>query len=369
MAISTEPVFSHNARLKVGVILSNLGTPDEATPSAVRRYLKEFLWDHRVVEIPRPIWWLILNGIILNTRPTKVATKYAGVWMQEGSPLRVYTERQAAIVKGALATSLPKECANDVVVVSAMRYGNPSLRDALKRLREAHCDRILLVPLYPQYASSTTGSTQARVMELLGDSRNLPAIRTVKHFHDHPLYIKAIADNIEAYWMKHGRPDKLLMSFHGLPKFHLDKGDPYHCECYKTARLVRERLGWPAEKVVVAFQSRFGKAEWLKPYTTQTLTELGRSGLKRLDVCCPGFAADCLETLEEIAEEGAHDFKSAGGGEYHYIPVANDSPAFIQALLALVRENLSGWLPTAEPLVADDPRAREERARALGAQR
>jgi protoporphyrin/coproporphyrin ferrochelatase len=368
MALSKEPPFAHDSPLKTGVILVNLGTPDEATPSAVRRYLKEFLWDSRVVEIPRPVWWLILNGVILNTRPAKVAKKYAGVWMKEGSPLRVYTERQASIVKGALATALPKAHANDVIVVPAMRYGNPSLPAALEKLRAAHCHRILVLPLYPQYASSTTGSTHARVMELLADWRNMPAVRTVKHFHDHPLYIKAIADNIEAYWVKHGRPDKLLMSFHGLPQFHLDQGDPYHCECYKTARLVRERLGWPAEKVIVSFQSRFGRAEWLRPYTTETLEQLGKAGTQRLDVCCPGFAADCLETLEEIADEGAHDFKAAGGGEYRYIPVANDSAPFIQALLAVVRENLAGWLPV-EGADREDLSARAERAKVLGAAR
>jgi protoporphyrin/coproporphyrin ferrochelatase len=350
---------------RTGVLLVNLGTPDAPTASAVRRYLKEFLADRRVVEIPRLIWWMILNLVILNTRPGPVAKKYASVWMPEGSPLRVYTERQASIVKGALATRLPAALAASVVVEPAMRYGNPSLPTALAKLAQAGCSRIVVLPLYPQYASSTTGSTLARVSEIIATWRTVPALRTVARFHDHPAYIKAMTDAIEAYWMRHGRPDHLLMSFHGLPRFHLDKGDPYHCECLKTARLIRERLGWPKDKVSVAFQSRFGRAEWLKPYTTQTLQSLGKQGLGRLDVCCPGFAADCLETLEEIAEEGRHDFQAAGGGDFHYIPVANDQGPFIEALIAVVMDELSGWIkptPDAQAVAARVALARERGA-------
>jgi protoporphyrin/coproporphyrin ferrochelatase len=363
--MTPEPSFKHSQARRIGVLLVNLGTPDAPTPAAVRRYLKEFLADPRVVEIARPIWWLILNGIILNTRPAKVAKKYAEVWLPEGSPLRVYTERQGSLLRGALKARLQPETVSQLVVEVAMRYGNPSLPAALERLRAQHCDRLLVVPLYPQYASSTTGSTLARVMEILSTYRNMPAVRTVRNFHDDPHYIDAVVRAIEAAWMQQGRPDHLLMSFHGLPRFHLDKGDPYHCECHKTARLVRERLGWPPEKVSVSFQSRFGRAEWLKPYTTETLKDLAKRNFSRLDVCCPGFTADCLETLEEIAVEGREDYQSAGGGEYRYIPLLNDSDAFVHALAMLVQTQVAGWLDapdTAEQLVE-----RASRARAIGA--
>jgi ferrochelatase len=353
-----EPTFRHRDTPGIGVLLVNLGTPEAPTAGAVRRYLKEFLWDPRVVEIPRPIWWLILNGIILNTRPERVAHKYAQVWLAEGSPLRVYTERQAEGVRRALAA----DDGGPVQVAVAMRYGSPSLAEGLAELKAAHCDRILLLPLYPQYASSTTGSTFARCAELLGQMRNVPALHAIKHFHDDPDYVAALATNLTEYWAQHGTPQRLLLSFHGLPRFHLDQGDPYFCECHKTARLLRERLGWPEDKLLVSFQSRFGKAEWLKPYTSDVLRELGSAKLARLDVCCPGFTADCLETLEEIAVEGRDEFQQAGGGEFRYIPVANDTPAFVEALTRIVRKHLTVW---ATP--ATDAALREVLAKAQGA--
>ena len=340
MSYQTEPAFNHGTPEKTGILLVNLGTPDAPTTPAVRTYLKEFLSDPRVVEIPRAIWWLILNGIILNTRPKKSAAKYASVWMKEGSPLRVHTEKQAVLLRGYLSqrTKAP------FVVEYAMRYGNPSIPSVLRKLKEQNCQRILVVPMYPQYAASTTATVTDIVYRELQQMRNTPAIRTIKHFHDHPGYIKALAGSINDYWMKHGRPEKLLMSFHGLPRYTLEKGDPYHCECRKTGRLLAQELGLKPEQYAVSFQSRFGRAEWLQPYTTATLKELGKQKTKRVDVVCPGFVADCLETLEEIAQEGKEDFQHAGGGEYHYIPCLNERDDWMHALTDLVMNNLQGWL-------------------------
>ncbi len=352
MPYLTEPTYTHGTPQKTGIMLVNLGTPDAPTPQAVRTYLKEFLSDPRVVEMPRAIWWLILNGIILNTRPKKSAAKYASIWLKEGSPLRVHTERQTALLQGFLGerTNAP------FMVEYAMRYGNPSIPDVLRKLKQQNCQRILVVPLYPQYAASTTATANDIVFGEMQQMRNAPALRTIKHFHDHPGYIKALASNINAYWMKNGRPEKLLMSFHGLPRYTLDKGDPYHCECQKTGRLLAQELGLKPEQYAISFQSRFGKAAWLQPYTTATLKEWGAQKAKRVDVVCPGFVTDCLETLEEIAQEGREDFQHAGGDEYHYIPCLNDRNDWMHALTDLVLDNLHGWL--IEPDAAELERSR-----------
>jgi len=357
MAYQTEPAYAHGTPVKTGILLINLGTPDAPTAEAVRPYLKEFLSDPRVVEIPKAIWWLILNGIILNTRPKKSAAKYASVWLPEGSPLRVHTAKQTMLLQGYLSqrTKAP------FVVDYAMRYGNPSIPTVLRKLKEQNCQRILVVPMYPQYAASSSGTAFDIVFAEILKMRNTPALRTVKNFHDHPGYIKALANNINDYWMKNGRPEKLVMSFHGLPQFSLDKGDPYHCECHKTGRLLAQELGLKSEQYFISFQSRFGKAEWLKPYTTATLLELGKQKTKRIDVVCPGFVADCLETLEEIAMEGKEDFQHAGGGEYHYIPCLNERNDWMHALTDLVMDNLHGWL--VEPNAAE---LEQGRLRALG---
>ena len=340
MRFHTEPDYSHGTPAKTGILLVNLGTPDAPTPEAVRTYLKEFLSDPRVVEMPRALWWPVLNGIILNTRPKKSAAKYASIWLKEGSPLRVYTEKQTSLLSGYLSqrTKAP------YVVACAMRYGNPSIPSVLRKLKEQNCQRILVVPMYPQYAASTTATVCDVVFDELIQTRNVPALRIIRNFHDHPDYIKALANNINEYWMKHGRPEKLLMSFHGLPKKMLDEGDPYHCECQKTARLLAQQLGLKPEQYAVSFQSRLGRREWLKPYTSTTLKELGKKKLKRVDTVCPGFVADCLETLEEIAMEGKQEFQHAGGGEYHYIPCLNDRNDWMHALTDIVLDNLHGWL-------------------------
>ena len=344
MAYKPEPPFTHGTPLSTGVLLINLGTPDEPTPAAVRRYLKQFLSDTRVVEIPKAIWWIILNLIILNVRPAKSAKKYATIWTKEGSPLRIYTARQTQMLRGFLGEKIK----SPLKVEYAMRYGNPSMASAIDKLKAANCDNILVLPLYPQYAASTTASTMDELGRVLAEMRNVPGIRFVRSFHDHPAYIKAIAKNVLAEWMKIGRPnfatDKLLMTFHGVPKFHLVKGDPYHCQCHKSARLIAEELGVKKGDYVVTFQSRFGKTEWLQPYTDKTLETLGAAGTKRIDVICPGFAADCLETLEEIAMEAKETFLHAGGKTFNYIPVANDTQAYVGALAAIVQEELVGWV-------------------------
>ncbi len=334
-----EPDFTHGTPLKTGIVLVNLGTPDAPEKGALRRYLKQFLSDSRVVEIPRPIWWLILNGIILNTRPARSAKKYATIWTPEGSPLRVNTALQCA----GLAQRLQQRVPSPMAVTFAMRYGQPSIASAVAELKAQHCDRILMLPLYPQYAASTTASSMDALFDALRAYRNVPGVRVVRHYHDHPAYIHALKTRIEAYWAQHGRPDKLVMSFHGVPRYTLDKGDPYHCECHKTGRLLGEALGLQPEQYVVSFQSLFGRAEWIKPYTDPLVGQLARGGLQTLHVVCPGFPADCLETLEEIGMEVKATFLSNGGREYHYIPALNDDPVWLDGLCEIALDHLGGW--------------------------
>lgn len=356
---NTEPPYSHGTPARVGVLLVNLGTPDAPTPKALRRYLRQFLSDRRVVEIPRLVWWPILHGIILNTRPAKSAEKYAQIWSHDGSPLLVHTRRQATLLQGYLG-----ERGVQVQVAFGMRYGNPSVASALEALRAQHCDRILVIPLYPQYAASSTASALDAVWQALQRTRNVPEMRAVRHYHDHPSYIAALAASVREHWMAHGRPDKLLMSFHGVPRRALDLGDPYHCECQKTGRLLAEALQLTREQYQVCFQSRFGRAEWLQPYFAPTLEALGRQGVRRVDVICPGFSSDCLETLEEIAMEGKATYLGAGGGEYHYIPALNERDDWLHALADIAMPHLAGWdtsLPDGEQKAALE----QSRSRAL----
>jgi protoporphyrin/coproporphyrin ferrochelatase len=340
-----EPPYTHGDQLKVGILLANLGTPDAPTGAALRPYLRQFLSDTRVVEIPRAIWWFILNCIILVIRPKKSAAKYAQVWMKEGSPLMVYSQRQTKLLRGFLAQKIN----SPFVVELGMSYGNPSMKSALEKLKAQHCDRILVLPLFPQYAASSTAAVFDAVWKVLLKMRNVPGIRTVRGYHDHPAYIGALEKSVLKYWEINRKPDfaageKLVMRFHGVPKVHLTKGDPYHCTCHKTARLLAEKLGLSKGQYQVAFQSRFGKQEWLKPYLATTLEELGKAKTPRIDVICPGFSSDCLETLEEIAVEGKEIFTHAGGGAYNYIPALNDSDVWIHALTEIALENLQGWV-------------------------
>lgn len=361
MQHAAEPPYQHGSQPRVGILLVNLGTPDAPTATALRPYLKQFLSDPRVVEIPRALWWLILNGIILRVRPRKSAEKYALIWTSDGSPLKVHTERQALLVRGYLG----EQTKAPITVEWAMRYGNPSVAEKLWKLREAGCDRILVLPLYPQYAASTTASSFDAVAEALARMRNMPALRYIKHFHDDARYIGALAQSVRDYWAANGRPDKLVMSFHGVPRRTLDLGDPYHCECHKTARLLAEALELKPEQYLLTFQSRFGRAQWLQPYTMDTLTQLGRQKTRRVDVICPGFVSDCLETLEEIAIENKAAFLGGGGGEFHYIPCLNERDGWIRALVGIALDNLQGWLPSRH-----DPQAAaasRQQALALGA--
>lgn len=335
-----EPKHLHGTPPRTGILLVNLGTPDAPTPPAVRTYLKEFLGDPRVVEMPRALWWFILNGIVLNTRPRKSAAKYASIWTAEGSPLRVHTERQTTLLREALSRRIRAP----LVVEHAMRYGTPSIPDVLHKLKEQNCQRILVVPMYPQYAASTTATVNDIVFGTLQQMRNTPALRTIRDFHDRPGYVRALATSINEYWVAHGKPEKLLMSFHGLPQYTLDKGDPYYHECQETGRLLAQELALQPGQYGISFQSRFGRTEWMKPYTTDTLKTWGAQQVGRVDVVCPGFVADCLETLEEIAMECREDFQHAGGGEYHYIPCLNEREDWIAALTELVLDNLHGWL-------------------------
>jgi ferrochelatase len=360
-----EPAFQHGTQSKIGVLLVNLGTPDAPTPRALRTYLREFLSDARVVEIPRAIWWLILNGIILNVRPAKSAQKYAKIWTTEGSPLRTFTALQAKLLRGYLG----ELHGSQLVVEYGMRYGNPPIAAALAELKRQHCDRILLLPLYPQYAASSTASACDALFDAMKKLRNLPALRVVRQYHDHPSYVAALANSVRNYWTKNERGQVLVMSFHGVPRFALDKGDPYHCQCQKTARLLAEALGLTEQQYVVSFQSRFGRAKWLEPFTQPTVVKLGKQRVGRVDIVCPGFVADCLETLEEINMEVRAAFFAAGGQELHYIPCLNDRQDWIQALATIATENLQGWLSpqTDSERIKAEAAASRQRAHALGA--
>ncbi len=363
MRFASEPEHTHGLTApapRTAVLLCNLGTPDAATPAALRRYLAEFLSDPRVVEIPRALWWLILHGVILRIRPRRSAAKYASIWTADGSPLKVWTDKQAKMLAGYLG-----ERGQPALVRAAMRYGNPSIGSVLDELKRDGVDRVLVLPLYPQYCAATTASVNDAVGEWARRARHLPEFRFVNRYHDDPGYIGALARRAQDHWQAHGRSQRLVLSFHGVPKRTLLLGDPYHCECRKTARLLTERLGLKREQVLVTFQSRFGKAEWLQPYTEPTLVALARQGVKRVDVMCPGFSSDCLETLEEIAIEARHAYLGAGGAEFHYIPCLNDQHEWIAALAQIAMRHLQGWPVglSANP----DAALQRERALELGA--
>jgi protoporphyrin/coproporphyrin ferrochelatase len=358
-----RPAHQHGQAPFTAILLCNLGTPDAPTPAAVRRYLAEFLADPRVVEIPRALWLPLLYGVILPLRSAKSAAKYETIWTSEGSPLKVWTERQAKRLQGWLG-----EHGHRVRVEYAMRYGSPSIASQLGALADAGADRILVLSAYPQYSGTTTASVIDAVTQWTLARRAIPELRFVNRYHDDRGYIEALAHRIEAHWREHGRPDHLVMSFHGVPERTLHLGDPYHCECRKTARLLAEWLQLGPDDYTLTFQSRFGKAKWLEPYTEPTLQALARDGKRRVDVVCPGFTSDCLETLEELAQEGRDAFLAAGGRSFHYIPCLNDEAGWIRALGGIAQQHLAGWPTQAAP----DPQAlaaQNERAVALGASR
>jgi protoporphyrin/coproporphyrin ferrochelatase len=316
-----------------GVLLVNLGTPDAPTTSAVRRYLAEFLSDPRVVEMPRLLWMLILHGIILRTRPARSAAAYRKVWTDRGSPLLAISQDQTA----ALQQLLGQRMEQPVRVELAMRYGNPSISAGLERLRQANARRIIVLPLYPQYSATTSASTFDAIAKTLQQWRWLPDLEFISHYHDHPDYIAALTKSVQDYWQQNGMPEKLLISFHGIPQDYATAGDPYPDECRTTARLLAEELQLNSEQWSISFQSRLGRKEWIRPYTDEILKQWGAAGVKSVHVICPGFPADCLETLEEIAVENREYFIAAGGGDYEYIPALNSSSTHIQALTEIIK--------------------------------
>ena len=331
--------FHHANPRRPGVLLVNLGTPDAPDRASVRRYLKEFLWDPRVVEVPRVVWWFVLNGLILNTRPGRSSKAYQKVWTDEGSPLLTISQRQ----RSALADALQARFGREVPVALGMRYGRPSIAGALQELRDQHVDRVVVLPLYPQYSATTTASIFDAVTAELRRWRWIPELRFINHYHDHPLYIDALADSVRRHRAEHGGADMLLMSFHGIPQEYFHKGDPYYCECQKTGRLLAERLGLNRDQWKISFQSRLGPKQWLEPYTDRTLDALPGDGVRSVQVICPGFAADCLETLEEIAIENRDVFQQAGGERYDYIACLNDQPRHVDMLAALLADHMQGW--------------------------
>lgn len=331
--------FHHDQPERVGVLITNLGTPAAPTPGALRRYLAQFLADPRVVEVPRLLWWLILHGIILRIRPRRSARAYASVWQPQGSPLLLHTVAQ----RDGLRELLAPQWGDDLLVEYAMRYGEPALADAIDRMQQQGVRRLLVLPLYPQYCAATTASTFDALAADFTRRRWLPALRFVNQYHDFEPYIEALATQIEAHWAQHGQADMLLFSYHGVPLRYLTNGDPYHCQCHATSRRLAARLGLPDSQFRTTFQSRFGREQWLTPYTDEMLKVLPAEDIKRVQVFCPGFAADCLETLEEIAVENRDYFLAAGGEQFEYIAAVNATSAHLDALAQLIERELSGW--------------------------
>ncbi|MFK8026989.1 MAG: ferrochelatase [Gammaproteobacteria bacterium] len=359
--------YNHASTEKLGVLITNLGTPEAATPSALRKYLGEFLWDPRVVEFPRPLWWLVLNLIILRIRPRRSAETYAKIWTSEGSPLMAHTKSQLAALK-------EKFTANKLAHIEvdfAMRYGSPSIESALLKMQDSNVTRLLVLPLYPQYSGSTTGSTFDAIAKTFSKLRWMPELRFVNQYPDDENYINACANQIKHYWSAHEQSQVLLFSFHGLPKRYLLAGDPYHCQCYKTARLIAEKLQLTEEQWKLTFQSRFGREEWLQPYTDKTLETMAKDNVKSVDVFCPGFSADCVETLEEIDILNREIFMDAGGEKFQYIPALNDSEDHIEAIYQLAMNHMQGWSASAVDFDAEHDRQEKEmsqqRAKKIGA--
>jgi len=335
--------FAHGGIPATGILLTNLGTPDAPDAPALRRYLREFLGDPRVIELPRILWWTILNLFVLPSRPAKSAALYRKVWTDQGSPLLETVKRQAR----GIDEILRREVGSPVHVAYGMRYGNPSIGEALRSLGSQGCRRILVFPLYPQYSGATVGSTFDAVAAELATWRWVPELRTIHQYHDDPAYIRALAASIRELWEREGEPEKLLFSFHGIPLRYFQAGDPYFCQCQKLARLTAESLAIPRERWEVSFQSRFGREEWLKPYTDKVVSALPKAGVRKLDVVSPGFSADCLETLEELDQQNREFFHHAGGERFRYIPALNDRPDHLGVLAGIVLRNLGGWVTPA----------------------
>lgn len=357
----TTPQFEHGKRDTTGLLVVNLGTPAAPTPRAVRRFLRQFLSDPRVVELPRPLWWLILNLVILLIRPSRSAAAYQKIWTENGSPLLLYSTSLTHKLRDRLTSqTVPTD------VELAMTYGEPSVDSAIDTLLARGVQRILVLPLYPQYSGTTTAAVYDAVNRKLGHLRWVPEVRFINSYHDEPAYISALANSVRSHWQQHGRGDKLLMSFHGIPKKNLERGDPYFCQSQKTARRLAAALDLADDDWVIAFQSRVGAEEWLSPYTDETVKSLANQGIGKLDVICPGFATDCLETLEEIAMQNAEFFTAAGGESLRYIPALNDADDHVDFLSALAARHLAGWNSAHDTATASETR---ERALSMGAPR
>lgn len=328
--------YDHKTPARIGILVTNLGTPTAPTTSALRTYLAEFLSDPRVIEVPKIIWWCILHGFILRTRPKKSAEMYEKVWGEDGSPLLSICDKITTAIKSQLNN-------NKIEVVLGMRYGEPSIINALEKLQQANVQKLLVLPLYPQYSATTTASTFDAISKVLQRWRWIPEFRMIRHYHNHDDYIDALVESIRLHWAEHAKPDKLLFSFHGIPKDYFLAGDPYHCECHTTARLVAQQLELADDSWAVSFQSRFGPREWLRPYTDKLLINWGQSDVSHVQVICPGFSADCLETLEEINIQNREFFLEAGGKEFSYIPALNHQPFHITALCKLIEQHIQGW--------------------------
>ncbi len=328
---------------RVGVLIANLGTPDAPEPGPLRRYLKQFLSDPRIVELPRLLWWLILHGVILNIRPRRSAAAYRKVWGEDGSPLLVHTRDLAT----GLRAALKERYGENVLVDFAMRYGSPSIESVLHSQLEQHVNRLLVLPLYPQYSGTTTGSTFDAVAADFTRRRVLPELRFLGSYYRHPAFILAQANKIRQHWAQFGRADKLIFSYHGEPKRYVDQGDPYQTECEETTRLIARTLELEQHQYMTAYQSRFGREEWLRPYLDETLTAFPGEGIVSVQIVCPGFAVDCLETLDEIALDNRDYFLRAGGERYEYIPCLNSDDEHIEALATVISDQLPGWLPEA----------------------
>lgn len=356
-----SPDYSHKTIQPLGILLVNLGTPDAPTKEALRPYLKQFLSDPRVIEYNRVVWWLILRLFIMPFRPKRSAELYKKIWMKEGSPLLVYSQRQLEKLKTKLSQSLnvPFE------IELGMRIGNPSLEGALENLRKKNVKQLLVVPMFPQYSSTTTGTAFDAVSDVLKKWRWIPEFRMATSYHDEPKYIEALAASVREAWSTRGKPEKLVISFHGMPKRYFLDGDPYFCLCQKTGRLLCEALGLKDGEAIITFQSLFGREEWLRPYTDETLKSLARSGVKKVDVICPAFTADCLETLEEIEEGSKEAFLHEGGKEFHYIPALNDRDDFLSALETLIHRQIRGWVEESAQSLPEEIQQREQRAQKI----
>jgi len=346
--------FKHGNRPSMGVLVVNLGTPEQPTTSSVRSYLAEFLSDRRVIEIPQLVWKIILHGIILRIRPAKSAKAYQKVWSDQGSPLMAGTQDLSDKIHKKLDEKLPGKCN----VQMCMRYGSPSVKEGLESLSAEGAERIMVLPLYPQYSGATTGSVADAVFKNLSKWRWVPELRLLGSYHDDLNYIQALAQSIRVHWQlteqKLDQSHKLFISFHGMPKATLTAGDPYFCHCHKTARLLAEELNLNSEQWEMAFQSRFGKAEWLQPYVAKRIIELPKEGIKNLTVICPGFSIDCLETLEEIAIQGKKDFIEAGGNTFEYVPALNSSNSHVELMVEKIISNAGGWQELEEVQVSDN---------------